>query len=65
MAMGSEGCRADSMRAEFINDQLDLMCLDKLVCDQAALTRYSTVRIIEESGSQGVENLMRISVPAP
>jgi hypothetical protein len=48
--------------AGFVNKEFDLMCLDKLVSDPAALTRYSTVRIVEEGGSQGVEILNWIAM---
>ena len=33
------------------------MCLDKIVNDPEALTRYSTPELVEQAGSQGVELL--------
>jgi protocatechuate 4,5-dioxygenase beta chain len=47
----------DGTRAGFINKQFDLMCLDKLVADPAALTGYSIRELVELAGSQGVELL--------
>jgi protocatechuate 4,5-dioxygenase beta chain len=59
VVVGSGGLshQLDGKRAGFINKDFDLMCLDKLVSDPAALARYSTVQIVEEAGSQGVEIL--------
>ncbi len=64
LVVGSGGLshQLDGKRAGFINKEFDLMCLDKLVSDPAALTRYSTVRIVEEGGSQGVEILNWIAM---
>lgn len=45
----------DGARAGFINKDFDLLCLDKIVNDPEALTRYSNKEIIELAGSQGVE----------
>jgi protocatechuate 4,5-dioxygenase beta chain len=42
-------------RAGFINKEFDRLCLDKLVSDPAALTRYSAMDFVEQAGSQGVE----------
>jgi protocatechuate 4,5-dioxygenase beta chain len=47
----------DGARAGFINKQFDLMCLDKLAGDPAALTGYSTEDLVELTGTQGVELL--------
>jgi protocatechuate 4,5-dioxygenase beta chain len=38
------------------------MCLDKLVSDPEALTRYSALDIVEQAGSQGVELLNWIAM---
>lgn len=64
LVVGSGGLshQLDGKRAGFINKEFDLMCLDKLVSDPTALTRYSTVRIVEEGGSQGVEILNWIAM---
>lgn len=47
----------DGTRAGFINRPFDLMCLDKIVGDPEALTRYSIPQLIELAGAQGVELL--------
>ena len=38
------------------------MCLDKLATDPEALARYSSLQIVEEAGSQGVELLNWIAM---
>lgn len=48
----------DGARAGFINRDFDLMCMDRLVRDPGALTRYSNTELIRFAGSQGVELLM-------
>lgn len=48
----------DGQRAGFINKEFDLMCLNQLINEPEALTRYSTRQLIELSGSQGVEIVM-------
>jgi len=45
----------DGQRAGFINKEFDKLCLDKLVADPEALTRYSIYELIELSGTQGIE----------
>jgi protocatechuate 4,5-dioxygenase beta chain len=52
----------DGERAGFINKEFDLMCLEKLVQDPEALTRYSSLELIEKAGSQGVELLNWIAM---
>ena len=47
----------DGKRAGFINKEFDLLCLDKLVDDPEALTRYSIPQLVEQAGAQGVEFL--------
>jgi protocatechuate 4,5-dioxygenase, beta chain len=51
----------DGERAGFINKDFDLMCLDKLVSDPQALTRYTNKHLVELAGTQGVELLMWIA----
>jgi protocatechuate 4,5-dioxygenase beta chain len=51
----------DGERAGFINKEFDLMCLDKLVSDPQALTRYTNRQLVELAGTQGVELLMWIA----
>lgn len=45
-------------RAGFINKEFDLMYMDKIVSDPAALIRLSNTEIIEQSGSEGIELIM-------
>ncbi len=48
----------DGARAGYINRDFDLMCMDRIVHDPAALTRYSNKDLVCLAGSQGVELLM-------
>jgi protocatechuate 4,5-dioxygenase beta chain len=52
----------DGERAGFINKDFDLWCLDQLAGDPLALTRYSTLKIVQEAGTQGVELLNWIAM---
>jgi len=47
----------DGTRAGFVNKEFDALCLDKIVAEPEALTRYSIHELVELSGSQGVEFL--------
>jgi protocatechuate 4,5-dioxygenase beta chain len=47
----------DGTRAGFVNKEFDALCLDKIVAEPEALTRYSVHELVELSGSQGVEFL--------
>lgn len=60
LVVGSGGLshQLDGERAGFINRDFDLMCMDRLVRDPGALTRYSNTELIRLAGSQGVELLM-------
>jgi len=60
LVLGTGGLshQLDGERAGYINKQFDLMCMDKLVNDPEALTRYSAVDIVREAGVQGVELVM-------
>jgi protocatechuate 4,5-dioxygenase beta chain len=64
LILGSGGLshQLDGARAGFINKEFDLMCMDKLVSDPEALTRYSSLQIVEAAGSQGVELLNWIAM---
>ena len=48
----------DGQRAGFINRDFDLMCMDKIVADPAALTRYSIPELVQLAGSQGAEFIL-------
>ena len=45
----------DGERAGFINKEFDLMCMEKIVSDPEALTRYSILDIVKNAGAQGAE----------
>jgi len=48
----------DGERAGFINKEFDLECLEKIVSEPEALTRYSIHDIVRLAGTQGVELIM-------
>jgi protocatechuate 4,5-dioxygenase beta chain len=52
----------DGKRAGFINKEFDAWCLDKLVADPATVARRSTLDIVEQAGTQGVELLNWIAM---
>jgi protocatechuate 4,5-dioxygenase beta chain len=58
LGTGGLSHQLEGPRAGFINKEFDLMCMDKLVGDPVALTRYSNVQLVDLAGSQGVEILM-------
>lgn len=62
IATGGLSHQLDGERAGFINRAFDQFCLDKLVSDPEALTRFSNHQLIELAGSQGVELLMWIAM---
>jgi protocatechuate 4,5-dioxygenase beta chain len=45
----------DGERAGFINREFDTMCLDKIIAEPEALTRYSIHDLVKLAGTQGVE----------
>lgn len=59
LVMGTGGLshQLEGTRAGFINKPFDLFCLEKLVSEPEALTRYSIPELVELAGSQGVEVL--------
>jgi len=52
----------DGERAGFINKKFDLMCMEKIVSDPEALTRYSILDIVREAGAQGAELIMWLTM---
>jgi protocatechuate 4,5-dioxygenase beta chain len=64
LVLGTGGLshQLDGKRAGFINKEFDLWCMDKLVGDPAALAQCSTLKIVEEAGTQGVELLNWIAM---
>jgi len=59
MIVGTGGLshQLDGKRAGFINKEFDTLCLDKIVNDPVAMTKYSIHDIVAEAGAQGVELL--------
>ena len=57
VATGGLSHQLDGKRAGFINKDFDQLCLDKIVNDPEALTRYSIHDWVELAGAQGVEFL--------
>ena len=59
MVVGTGGLshQLDGKLAGFINKEFDQFCLDKIVNEPEALTRYSIRDWVEQSGAQGVEFL--------
>ena len=64
LVLGTGGLshQLDGTRAGFINKDFDLLCMDKIVNDPVALTRYSNREIVELAGSQGVELMTWIAM---
>ncbi len=64
LVMGTGGLshQLDGERAGFINKEFDQLCLQKLVNEPEAITRYSTAQIVEQAGAQGVELLNWIAM---
>jgi protocatechuate 4,5-dioxygenase beta chain len=58
LATGGLSHQLDGERAGFINRDFDLMCMEKIIADPLALTRYSIRDLVEQAGSQGVEVIM-------
>ncbi len=57
LGTGGLSHQLDGERAGFINKDFDKLCMDKLVTDPDALTRFSIRDVVEQAGSQGVELL--------
>lgn len=62
LGTGGLSHQLDGKRAGFINKDFDLLCLEKIVEDPVALTKYSNKEIIELAGSQGVELMCWIAM---
>lgn len=64
LVLGTGGLshQLEGTRAGFINKEFDKLCMDNLVRDPDALTRYSVHDIVEQAGSQGVEVLNWIAM---
>lgn len=57
MIFGTGGLshQLDGQRAGFINKPFDLYCMDKMVNEPEALTKFTNFDLVEQAGSQGVE----------
>jgi protocatechuate 4,5-dioxygenase, beta chain len=58
LGTGGLSHQLDGERAGFINKEFDLECLEKIVNDPQALTKYSIHDIVRLAGTQGVELIM-------
>ena len=52
---GGMSHQLDGKRAGFINKEFDMMCMEKLVSEPEALTRYTIDDIVKLAGTQGAE----------
>jgi protocatechuate 4,5-dioxygenase beta chain len=52
---GGMSHQLDGTRAGFINKEFDMMCMEKLVSDPEALTKYTIDEIVKLAGTQGAE----------
>jgi protocatechuate 4,5-dioxygenase, beta chain len=52
----------DGERAGFINKEFDLMCMEKIVSDPVALTKYSIRDIVRQAGAQGPELILWLTM---
>lgn len=55
LGTGGLSHQLDGKRAGFINKEFDLLCMEKIVNDPEALTKYSIPELVELAGSQGPE----------
>jgi protocatechuate 4,5-dioxygenase beta chain len=52
----------DGERAGFINKKFDLLCMDKIVNEPEALTRYSIHELVRDAGAQGAEFILWLAM---
>jgi len=58
LGTGGLSHQLDGERAGFINKDFDLECLEKIVSDPQALTKYTIHDLVRLAGTQGVELIM-------
>ncbi len=58
LGTGGLSHQLDGERAGFINKNFDLMCMEKMVDDPEALTKYSIHDLIRLAGAQGAELIL-------
>lgn len=59
---GGMSHQLDGERAGFINKKFDMMCMQKIVSDPEALTKYSILDIVREAGAQGPELILWLTM---
>lgn len=64
MATGGLSHQLDGERAGFINKEFDLQFMDSLVNDPEWITQFSSLDLVEKTGTQGVELLMWVAMRA-
>jgi len=62
LGTGGLSHQLDGERAGFINKKFDLMCLDKIVNEPEALTKYSIPELVLEAGAQGAEFILWLAM---
>jgi protocatechuate 4,5-dioxygenase beta chain len=63
-ASGGLSHQLDGERAGFINKEFDLQFMDSLVSNPEWATQFSTLDLVEKTGTQGVELLMWLAMRA-
>ena len=64
MATGGLSHQLEGKRAGFINKSFDLAFLDSLVTNPEWATRFTSLELVEQAGTQGVELLMWLAMRA-
>lgn len=62
LGTGGLSHQLDGERAGFINKDFDLMCMEKIVDDPEALTKYSIHDIVRLAGAQGAELILWLAM---
>ena len=64
LASGGLSHQLDGERAGFINKEFDLQFMDSLVNNPEWATQFSSLDLVEKTGTQGVELLMWLAMRA-
>lgn len=62
LGTGGLSHQLDGERAGFINKEFDLMCMEKIVGDPEALTKYSIHDLVRLAGAQGAELILWLAM---
>lgn len=62
LGTGGLSHQLDGERAGFINKDFDLMCMEKIVDDPEALTKYSIHDLVRLAGAQGAELILWLAM---